>query len=353
MKKTGIKIGTRIGTALLGALLLAGCGKGEKSLTQQGMDAVAQQEYRSALDCFSRAIRAGEDKEESYRGMGLAYMGQQRYDRALGSFLKALREAGTNPGELEFDINYYMAICYYKTGEYDLAISCYDAITELRKKETRAWYLKGSMKLYLGDLEGALKDFDFALTIKKNDYSLYLDIYDSLHSHGYEAEAEQYLAVVRDAGSKEISDYDKGRLCFYTGAYAQACNYLERARNEGRADVELITLLGECYREQGQFDYAAVVYNAYVDEHNDAEICNRLGMMLAGQKDYEQALEAFRRGKEIRENNTCMQELRYNEIACCEYLQRYEEAAELLQEYTETYGSTPLLDKEQAFLLSR
>ena len=61
MKKTGIKIGT----ALLGALLLAGCGKGEKSLTEQGMDAVAQQEYRSALDCFSRAIRAGEDKEES------------------------------------------------------------------------------------------------------------------------------------------------------------------------------------------------------------------------------------------------------------------------------------------------
>ena len=349
MKKTGMKIGA----VLLASLLLAGCGEGEKSLTQQGMEAVSQQEYRSALDCFSRAIRAGEDKEESYRGMGLAYMGQQQYDRALGSFLKALREAGVHPGELEYDINYYMAICYYKTGEYDEAIACYDAITELRKKETRAWFLKGSMKLYLGDVEGALSDFDTALSVKKNDYSLYLDIYDSLHSHGYETQAEQYLSVVKEANTKEISDYDKGRLCFYTGAYAQACNYLERARNEGRADAELITLLGECYRQQGQFDYAAVVYNAYVDEHNDAEICNRLGLMLAGQNDYEQALEAFRRGKEIRENNTCMQELRYNEIVCCEYLQLYEEAAELLDAYTETYGSSALLEKEHDFLVTR
>ena len=35
-----------------------------------------------------------------------------------------------------------MAICYYKLGEYDNAIACYDAITDLRKKETRAYFLR-------------------------------------------------------------------------------------------------------------------------------------------------------------------------------------------------------------------
>ena len=92
------------------AALLAGCGKSGSSLLDEGMEAVARQEYRIALDDFSGALRTDADKEQVYRGMGLAYMGRGEYARALGAFSKALAEAGMYPGELEFDINYYMAI---------------------------------------------------------------------------------------------------------------------------------------------------------------------------------------------------------------------------------------------------
>ncbi|MBR5422010.1 MAG: tetratricopeptide repeat protein [Lachnospiraceae bacterium] len=335
------------------ALSLAACGADQEELTKQGMEAVARQEYRSARDSFDRALNAGGDKEQIYRGIGLSYMGQQDYAKALSSFSKALKEAGPSPGEMEFDINYYMAICHYKLGEYDAAIGCYDAITELKRKETRAWYLKGSMKLYLNDVKGAVEDFDTAVSVKKGDYSLYIDIYDSMLQHGYNAEAQKYLDVVLAADVKDIGDYDKGRLCYFRGEYGQACNYLERARSEGKVDSGLITLLGECYKRQDQYDYAAVVYGGYVDDFGDAAICNQLGLCYVEQGDYENGLAAFRRGREIRENNTCLQALRLNEIVCLEHLGQYKEAAKELSDYMETYGDSELLNKEYAFLITR
>ncbi len=337
---------------LAAAVIFGGCGKKQPSLFDEGMVAVSRQEYRVALDDFSGALRTGADKEQVYRGMGLAYMGRKEYARALGAFSKALSEAGMYPGELEFDINYYMAICYYKLGEYDDAIACYDAITDLRRKETRAYFLRGNMRLFLNDVEGAKKDFDDAASIKKNDYSLYLDIYDSLMQHGYETDAAAYLEFVTKGDQKIMSDYDKGRLCYYHGEYTQACNYLERARNSS-SSAELISLLGECYKELGQYDYAAIAYKGYAEENNDASICDKLGLCYVEQGDYETALEAFQKGREIQENNTCMQELRLNEIACYEYLGQYDKAESLLAEYIETYGSDAGLEREMAFLSTR
>ncbi|MBR6257210.1 MAG: tetratricopeptide repeat protein [Lachnospiraceae bacterium] len=338
------------------AAVLTGCGKGGSTLFEEGMEAVARQEYRTALDDFSGALRIDSDKEQVYRGMGLAYMGREEYARALGAFSKALSEAGMYPGELEFDINYYMAICYYKLGEYDNAIACYDAITDLRRKETRAYFLRGNMRLCLNDVEGAMADFDSAASLKKNDYSLYLDIYDSMMQHDYVAQAETYLDIVKAGDQKLMSDYDKGRLCYYTGEYTRACNYLERARGtetDAERGAELISLLCECYKMQGQYDYATIAYSGYVEDYNDAQICDRLGLCYVDQGDYAKALEAFEKGKEIKENNTCMQELCLNEIACYEYMGEYEKARVLLAEYMETYGSNEDLDREYAFLSTR
>ena len=69
--------------------------------------------------------------------------------------------------------------------------------------------------------------------------------------HGYENDAAAYLEIVTKGDQKSMSDYDKGRLCYYHGEYTQACNYLERARNAAPS-AELISLLGECYKKLGQ-----------------------------------------------------------------------------------------------------
>ena len=351
-KKTSNRMKIAITTAVI-VLGLCGCGRKKDTYLEKGLSAVMEQDYRTAQEDFAQALVAGEDEEQVYRAMGLAYMGQKDYARALGSFIRALGEAGIKPTDLEYDINYYMAICYYKLGEYDAAISCYDAIIGLMPKETGAYFLRGNMKLCMEDVDGAMADFDQAIEIDKKDYGLYIDVYDHMVQHGYADRAQKYLDVVLTVESKEISNYDKGRISYYQGQYEQACNYLESVRQDSKAGAELISLLGECYKRQGKYEYASLVYSGYVDEHQDAEICNQLGLCYVEQGDYEQALLAFQKGREIRENNTCMQTLRKNEIACYEYMHDYRTAAELLKEYMDTYGTDEVLQKEYAFLTTR
>jgi len=334
-------------------LLLSGCGEKKQDALGEAYACVARQEYHNAQQYFEEALITGADREETYRGMGLMYMGEGAYEKALDSFTKALESASFVPGDTEYDINYYMSVCYYKLGEYDDAIACYDAIIAMQGKSPHAYYLRGNMRLYLGDVEGAVGDFDSAVAAAKNDYGLCLDIYDALKQHGADDAATQYLDTVLSASVKDITDYDKGRLCYYKGEYAQACNYLERERGEKEADAEVIRLLGECYKLQGMYDYAAVVYSGYAEQYQDAQICNQMGLCYMEQGDYEKALEAFSKGLEIRENNTCIQTLKHNQIACYEYLHDYTTAASLLTEYIETYGGDADTEKELAFLKTR
>ena len=340
--------------AAICGLVLTGCGNKEiGKLTKAGYDAVTSQNYSEALEHFDEALLNGEPAEEVHRGIGLAYMGQGVYTRAITAFKDALSNADMTPGKEEYDINYYMAICYYKLGEYDEAISIYDAIIDLTPKDKQAYFLRGSMKLYLDDVEGAVSDFDHATKISKKDYGLYIDIYQVMLEHGYEEEALKYLDVVGSADNDDVSAYDKGRLCYFQGNYAQGQNYLENARSEGKVTAKLISLLGECYKKEGKFEYAAVVYSSYVETYNDPVIYNQLGLCYVEQGNYDMALTAFQNGIAIKENNTCMQTLLKNEIACYEYLQDYESAASKLEQYVSIYSSDEELEKEYAFLTTR
>ncbi len=352
MSKRVLKIQSMLAGLLLAAGL-TGCAENSTEYTQKGMEALARQEYGVAHENFSHAALADEDGAVISRGQGLAYMGERQYARAIGAFNMALEQTSLIPSSMAYDINYYMAICYYKLGQYDAAIACYDAIIALSPRETRAYFLRGNMHLYLNDVDSAMKEFDKAVNVGKKDCSLCLDIYDAMRHHGYAEQGQKYMDLVLSADSRNITDYDKARICFYREEYAQACNYLERERSGGKATEEVIRLLGECYKRQGQYDYAALVYQGYVEEYNDAGICNQMGMCYVEQGDYEKALEAFRKGIAIKENNTCMQTLKHNEIACLEHMTQFSEAALLLEEYIQTYGSTEELEKEYAFASSR
>lgn len=348
MKRIRICIG-----ALLACAILNGCGGKDALLTDKGMEALMQQDYKSAIASFEQAILAKENLEESYRGAGLAYMGIGDYEAAVNAFDKALSYAGMFPGDLEYDINYYMAIAYYKMDEYDAAISIYDAIIEMRPKDTNAYFLRGSMKLYLQEVDAAVSDFDQAVQLDSKNYSVYLDVYDCLKEHGYDAQAQGYLDQILLADSQGFDEYDKGRLAYYNGEYQKACNYLEHVRQQGEADEKLIMLLGECYKLQGFYEYAAVVYDAYVSEVPDPEIYNQMGLCYVEQGNYAAALSAFQGGIAIKENNTCLQTLKLNEIACYEYMYEFDMAAQCMQEYLAVYPSNEALEKEYAFLTTR
>ena len=179
------------------AALLAGCGKQEQlSYTKQGMNAVEALEYEEALGYFETGLDKGEDKRAIYRGMGLAFMGMTHYEDAILYLEAALHESGGRVEDMDFDINYYLATAYYKSGRAEDAVSAYDAILALRPKEKDAFYLRGYVKLSRNEFEAAQKDFEAAAALDDKDYDQLIRIYTALEEYGYKEAGMVYLQKV-------------------------------------------------------------------------------------------------------------------------------------------------------------
>lgn len=333
------------------AALFTGCGKTQGENTQQGMKLIEQLDYEGALESFSLALESGEDEQMICRGQGIACMGLTDYENAALYLEQALSYSDAWPDQLDYDINYYLATAYYRTGQIDRAIGVYEAIIALRPQENDAWYLKGVMELEKGDQEEARADFDQAVKLAKTDYDQLVNIYLSCSRFGLEEMGQTYLQAVLDDDSVKLSDFDLGRISYYLGDYEQARLSLEKAREKGSSKAA--ALLGQTYEQLGDYNYAASVYSNYLENRaEDASIYNQLGLCKMHIGDYQSALNAFREGIAL-EDNTVMQSLKFNEIVACESLGQFDEATLLMEQYLKTYPDDAAALREYDFLKTR
>lgn len=336
-------------------ILLTGCGaqSGRENINA-AMTAIENLDYNGALESFEKALVSGEDQQLIYRGQGLAYMGLTQYEEAEAALLKALALNSKGPDDISYDINYYLATAYYKRGALQEAMDVYSAILALEPKETDAYYLRGCVELDNGNYENAKKDFDMALSLEKNNYDMYVDIYLSLEKNGHADVGKEYLNALLEAKDTNISNYNRGRLSFYLEDYESARNHLEEARKEAeKAGSDIILMLGRTYEALEDYNYAASVYNSFVESNPaEVEILNQLGLCEMKLKDYQAALTAFQSGIKV-ENNSLMQVLKYNEITVYEFLGEYKKAAVSMESYLKTYPDDKKAQREYEFLQTR
>ena len=347
------KYRVRFGIGMMALLLLCGCG-GAKGGTHVhiGMNQIEAADYDGALASFSAAREAGENPELVYRGEGIAYLGKTEYDKAIDAFLEALSYCDGSVTDLEYDINYYLATAYYKSAEYQEAYDTYSAILVLRPKEPEAYYLRGLTALAMNGHDRAVADFDKAIELDKKNYSMYIDVYLALEQYGYAEEGRVYLENAMKAGSKSMSDYDKGRICYYLGDYENACVYLDKANKAG-SNEDIVLALGQAYEATGDINFAASIYTNYLANHGDnAQIYNQLGVCKLALGDYEAARIAFESGIAMSDMDV-MQTLKYNEIVTYEYLGDFKKACVLMEAYLATYPDDTMALREYEFLKTR
>lgn len=340
-----------LAAVLGGMLLLTGCGAGDKNAgINEGMTAVEALDYETALQCFEKAMVNGEDARLLYRGQGLAYMGQTRYDEAVTAFEKALSYSNGQVDDIDYDINYYLAVAYQKLGQTQQCIAIYDAVIAMRPKDRMAYYLRGTIEAG-SNFDAARADFDKAISLDREDYNQLIDIYLVLDEHGYKEAGQEYLKAAVDSESKTMTDYERGRMYYYLEDYDNARNYLEKAREtEG---YEATLFLGRTYETLEDFNYAVSVYNDFIEkDQTQPEVYNQLGLCKMKLSQYEEALAAFQAGMKI-ESNALMQTLKLNEIIAYEYLGEFKKAAVLMDNYLATYPDDEAAARENAFLKTR
>ena len=317
-----------------------------------GYERLEESDFVEAEQNFLSAVDQKRDLTMAYRGLGICYMNKGEYENAIEAFKSALAESGATPDDVDFDINYYIGVCYHKLGQYEDAKERYDAIIALRPRDVDAYMQRAAEYLYLRDVDSACTDFDKALSLKKKDYTLYIDIYNLLAETGFQSYGVEYLTDALNKYDRNMSDYDKGYINYCLGNYSTAKNYLEQARTGGNKSEEVLLLLGKCYEELDDTAFAINIYNKYLETDPNAGIYNQLAVALIDQGRYEEALEAVVNGLEL-DTNECRQQLLYNRIVAYEYLGDFQKASDLCAQYLVDYPSDENMAREYNFLKTR
>lgn len=331
---------------------LSGCGSDKQlSSYKQGIEYLKEENYSGALSLFNEAESSESNKRNVYRGEGLAYLGMGQYDDALNSFKLALAESNGIVKNIDYDINFYMAVAEYKSGKLEDAINTYSAIIAVDKNNSDAYYLRGKVKLDLGDIDDAKEDFDKAVILKKDDAKLYINIYNDLYAKGYENDAKVYINTGLTSISRP-SQYELGIFNYYLGDYTQARNYFEES-SETKKTEDGIIYLGKTYEALDDSEYAVALYEEYTNNNKTAAmVYNELGLLKAERKDYEGALMAFEAGI-AGEGTSCRRPLLFNRIVANEYLGDFSKAKSLMQEYIQLYPDDKTALRENVFLKTR
>lgn len=339
-----------LAAAMLTMLILTGCG-GEGEKTQSAIQMIQGLDYAGALEQLDSAEEEGENLRMINRARGIAYMGMTDYNQAAACFEAALAGSSGLVEDMDFDLNFYLAAAYTKSGRYNEAQPIYDAILALRPEAEDAYFLRGNVRLQLGDHKGAKEDFDKVIAMNPQNYDRLIEIHEVLDYFGYGEEGRTYLKAALEAGAKEMDKYVSGRIYYYLGEYQNACLDLEDAREKGGAESYLY--LGKAYEATGDYNYAANVYNSYISKNGGTgEVYNQLGLCEMAKGEYQKALEAFQAGKQ-QENATMLQTLSFNEIVAYEYLGEYKQAYVLMGTYLKNYPDDVQAKREYEFLSTR
>ena len=117
-------------TVLIAVFALAGCEKKDRTdYVAKGYEQLGVPNYVEAMSSFETAINNGSDLTKAYRGLGICHMYFGEYEYAIDDFTNALHSSGAYPKDIDFDINYYMGICYHKTGDYQAAKERYGGLS--------------------------------------------------------------------------------------------------------------------------------------------------------------------------------------------------------------------------------
>ena len=334
-------------------LFMGGCGRKE-DMIHTGMGQLEALDYAAALSTFETAVENGEDRELAYRGEGMAYLGLSDYEKSIEAFEAALSEAGMFPGEVEADINYYLATAQYKAGQKQEAIDTLSAIAGIKDKQPEVYYLRGAVEMETGADQAAVEDLNLALYYADHSTDMTIRVYRVFEQNGKKEEGRSYLSNAIEERLSTMSDYEKGIIYYSLEDYENARDNLEAYRATGNNDTDTLLMLGKTYEQLGDSNYAAGLYQNYLEENEqNALIWNQLGLCKLNTGQYADALSAFNSGLAMEDNQNVLQELRFNQIVACEYTGDFQKAASLIRDYLEAYPDDEAAKREMTFLQTR
>ena len=292
-----------------------------------------------------------QEKQMEHRLEGITLMENGKYEQALEEFQAALDLSLGRVGEKEMDICFYKAEAQYMLKDTEGALATYTAIVDFNQS-AKAYFLRGNLYYSLGDEENALKDYAAALEQEKEEYELYIGVYEALMAHGREKEAQDYLNQALELkGNSAYDKMQKGRINFLLGENNTALTLLEEAAKgkEKKAFyylAEIYALMGD--EASSDSSMKSYLESGAVDSYTLFEIAND----ELGKHNYDMAIECLTSALEL-EKVPNKQILMKTLVIAYEQKLDFETAEELIREYLKAYPDDEEAQRELTFLETR
>jgi len=292
------------------------------------------------------------EKQQILRDKAMKAMSDGKYAEAVDFFDQTLKGNKKKIGELEMDVCYQKAFSQMKTGFEKEALETLSALLKYNEKDSKAYYLKGSIYMEANEKEKGIRNFDQAIEYDATKYSLYISIYEQLMCAGLEENAKDYLEKATTIEGDSSEDYrERGRIYLLLKNYEEAKKQLDKALNEKDEDAKLY--MAKLLEETGNTQQAYTVYESYAQNNKkDGNAQYKLGLILMETKDYKGALEYFQKALKSGsiEEETVIQK---NQMICYEKMQDYKSALQIAKSYVAKYPEDLEMKKEFLFLSTR
>ena len=291
------------------------------------------------------------EEQKQLRQKGITLMENGKYEEALEEFQGALDLSLGTVGETEMDICFYKAEAQYMLGDLEGATATYTAIVDFNKN-AKSYFLRGNLYYSLGEEEKALADYAAAIEQEKQDYELYIGVYEALSSHGKTTEAQKYLEQALEIkGNSSYDKMQKGRINYLLGEQRTALSLLEEAA-KGKEKLAYY-YLAEIYSIMGDEASAKSSMDAYMESGvADSYTLFNIANDELGKGNYDMAIRCLTSALELGKvpnKQIVMKTL----VIAYEHNKDFTSAKELMAEYIKEYPDDEEAKREFTFLETR
>lgn len=256
-------------------------------------------------------------KKRQIRQEGIEMMVTGDYAGAIGAFDTALEKSGKKQGEFNRDVLRYRAEAEYRLKDYEASIHTYDLLLEMDPDISSYLYAQSMCYAGLGNTDKAVSCYQAGTVLDKDK----------------QAGAGKLEALLAAGGA-----------CVDAQEYEKAMGLFEDARMKGMEH-------GQIYNQMGLCQMAEADYEGALDSFEQGYETLVTGYKLGSGTDVAQAAAAL--PQEAVPDMALLKELAYNRAVSYEYLNQYQKALGLFEEFEGAFGPNEDAEHEIAFLKTR
>jgi len=127
----------------------------------RGHSHLGQKEYDDAIDCYTKSLALDSLDPATYCDRGSAWSFKGDYGKAASDFYRVLRIDSV--GKQAENAYYHLGKIHMLSGRNAEAIPFFDRLLDLAPADAEGYFLRGTAKSNIHDIDGSISDFDLAI----------------------------------------------------------------------------------------------------------------------------------------------------------------------------------------------